>query len=691
VQATRQPLTRVRHILLASLVIVSGGKALAQEAQQPLQSVAAVRRLTPEQVEAGVAFDIVGTLLRWNGRTGILHDDAEGIWFHGSSGTVTDRGALGRGLRLRLRGRVGVGRFAPKLIYTDLESLGTSTSLPPPKSLSHHHLTSGAMDCQPLMTRGIVMLCARQMNPQETLMLTVQTAVGVVHVETQERVNPEELIDAEIRVQGVAYSRADALGRFVHLVLATDVPSDFVIERSAPEHSALRVSTLAGAYAFSTNDVPSHRIIVRATVTSALSDGLIAVRDLSCAGLAQGSGPKVVPGDEVEIRGFAVRSEDAAISHATWLKTGSAEPPIPRALVEPVSSLIDAELIQIEGVVGVANLDPYSPHFQLLGLSVPCWVKLPFESSAPADKWPLLHTGSKVRITGIASVQKDSGWQRAGVRAYQASQLTLWPRAPADIRLLSSAPASTEVIVLRVLAGATAGLALFGGGLWWRSRGRLQAQLLQRERLAAITSERQRLMNEIHDTLAQGLTVISVRLNAVKRQFRLQPDKAIVHLESARHQVTESLQAARDAINALRPAVLEHHSIDAAIRIVITRLWPEEEVKVEIRMLTPLPPLSPQVESSLLFIAQEALTNVCKHANAKQVLITLGAHAQSMQLLITDDGDHTLPPERGTGHGLLSMQERARACGGTLEVVSLQSGGTRVEALLPTNLTPRLT
>ncbi|WP_235079306.1 sensor histidine kinase [Amycolatopsis orientalis] len=216
----------------------------------------------------------------------------------------------------------------------------------------------------------------------------------------------------------------------------------------------------------------------------------------------------------------------------------------------------------------------------------------------------------------------------------------------------------------------------------------LQRQLLAQAREAGVLDERQRLSQEIHDTLAQGFTGIITQLEAAA-QARDDAAEWERHLAAATQLARENLTAARRSVAALRPEPLETATLPEALSEV-ARLWSERTgVPAEFSTTGTAVPLHPELEATLLRITQEALSNVAKHARAGRVGITLSYMGDEVTLDARDDGvgfdpaPSPAPPTAEGGHGLPGMRRRAERLAGTLHVESEPGGGTAISARLP--------
>jgi signal transduction histidine kinase len=218
----------------------------------------------------------------------------------------------------------------------------------------------------------------------------------------------------------------------------------------------------------------------------------------------------------------------------------------------------------------------------------------------------------------------------------------------------------------------------------------LHAQLVAQAREAGVLDERQRLAGEIHDTLAQGLTGIITQLEAAE-QLRDDPGESQRHVEQAEKLARESLSEARRSVQALRPGQLEGTRLPEAIAQLAKDWSHTSGVPVRIETTGEAAPLSPELEVTLFRVAQEALANVAKHANAIRVGLTVSYLGDMVLLDVRDDGvgfnvSSESPPDAGAngqGYGLSAMRQRLRRVGGSLEVESAPGGGTAVSASVP--------
>jgi len=215
----------------------------------------------------------------------------------------------------------------------------------------------------------------------------------------------------------------------------------------------------------------------------------------------------------------------------------------------------------------------------------------------------------------------------------------------------------------------------------------LHAQLLTAAREAGVLDERQRMAGEIHDVLAQGLTGIVTQLEAADAAAG-RPADWRRHLDTAKRLARDSLTEARRSVQALRPQNLDTAALPEAIGEVVDGWSARNGVNAELITTGTPKPLLPEIETTLLRTAQEALANVARHAAAGRVALTLSYMEDMVTLDVRDDGagfDPSAPRDPGPagGYGLSTMRERVARIAGTLEVESEPGAGTAISACVP--------
>ena len=210
-----------------------------------------------------------------------------------------------------------------------------------------------------------------------------------------------------------------------------------------------------------------------------------------------------------------------------------------------------------------------------------------------------------------------------------------------------------------------------------------QAEVARLSHEAGTAAERERLAREIHDTLAQGFTSIVALTQAIESELDTDLTAARRHLGLAARTARENLTEARSMVAALTPSALTAGSLEDAVRRQAERLGEDSAIIVSCEVEGPLPVLGTATEVVLLRAAQEALTNVRKHAEASAVGVRLSVVEGSVRLSVTDDGVGFDPEVPADGFGLRGMRARAEQVGGSIKVHSGRSQGTTVELEVP--------
>jgi signal transduction histidine kinase len=206
-----------------------------------------------------------------------------------------------------------------------------------------------------------------------------------------------------------------------------------------------------------------------------------------------------------------------------------------------------------------------------------------------------------------------------------------------------------------------------------------------RARFEAMLDERGRLAREIHDTLLQGFTGLSLQLAALAATVR-EPETAAA-LNDLVGRAQRTLTDARRAVWGLRVPAVTDGDLDATLRQVAEDALAGAGVTLIYDVRGDARPLSPETVAAVVRVAQEALANVVSHARAHRVRLQLTLGARSLRLKIEDDGDGFVvdPDFRAYGGhwGLIGMHERAAQARGAIEVHSAPGAGTLVTLRLP--------
>lgn len=215
---------------------------------------------------------------------------------------------------------------------------------------------------------------------------------------------------------------------------------------------------------------------------------------------------------------------------------------------------------------------------------------------------------------------------------------------------------------------------------------RARAELAAAHHAAGVVAERERMAQEIHDTLAQGFTSIVALAQAGRAQLSRDPHGAAARLDVIEATARENLAEARALVAAFAPVGLDAGTLADALTRLTDRFTAETGLPVALDLTGAPDAVARDSEVVLLRAAQEALANVRRHAGARSVRLRLaasvGAQGPTVSVEVIDDGQG-FDPSAGTGFGLSGMRHRVEGAGGSVELESAPGRGTRVLVTVP--------
>lgn len=220
----------------------------------------------------------------------------------------------------------------------------------------------------------------------------------------------------------------------------------------------------------------------------------------------------------------------------------------------------------------------------------------------------------------------------------------------------------------------------------------LQAHAAHAEELA-VAEERNRLAREMHDTLGHRLTVAAVQLEGAQKLVKRDPDKAVQMIGTVREQVLEGLTELRRTVAALRTPLEENLPLRPALTRLASNFMEATGIQTELSLPATIPDLPPDHRHTLYRTAQEALTNIQRHARANHVRVEVALMGDAMvadgmvdtKILISvaDDGIGMKGVASTHGYGLRGLEERATQLKGEFFIQPHTEGGTRIVMRLP--------
>ncbi|HSO27013.1 MAG TPA: GAF domain-containing protein [Anaerolineales bacterium] len=225
---------------------------------------------------------------------------------------------------------------------------------------------------------------------------------------------------------------------------------------------------------------------------------------------------------------------------------------------------------------------------------------------------------------------------------------------------------------------------------------RLYAEVQQKEQMRgklfnkAITvqeDERKRIARELHDDTSQALAALMFAAEEAAEMDELEEIKS--RMEAMRSLAQRTLDGVHKLIFDLRPTMLDHLGLVPALRWFAESRLRHQGVRVTVEEVSPPQRMPPEVETALFRVVQEAITNISRHAAARNVCIVFQFIDDSVIVTVEDDGigfdvyDQTLDPDSGRGLGLLGMQERIELLGGEIEIDTAPGSGSQLHIKVP--------
>lgn len=674
----------------------------ADEGPAPLTRVADIRRLSREELAKRPPAALRGVVTFALTHGDLVVDDGEGIFARWIAPRSAGKWEGKLGDVVEVKGTARAGMYAPIVEIGSVEVVGRS-ALPAAHAVPVAELFSGKYDSQQVAVRGVVQWVHTEPGAndagEQRVDLVADGRLVVARFFSKGPLDRARLIDAEVRVAGVATQDLNTRREAIGAALRVRASEEFVIERPAPaapwESPLVEISRVA---AFRVEGLPQHRIRVRGVVSLAVPGESFYIQD-EVSGLRVQSfqADALAPGDEVEVLGFVLRGERfAELGNAAFRKMGAGAPLAAREVGlgeifsassgtrEKRGSDLDGRLVALRGVLqSVERTATGGARVYVLaeGQSIAATLG----AGREADALRRLLPGSLVRVAGVCVLEFDTT-VRPGVVPERVTRFQLLLREARDVTLLRAPPWWTPRRLWMALGVVCGGAALaVGWTLVLRRVVARQAVVIAKSTEALVLrDERSRMARELHDTLEQHLTSVRMQVETATDDLTDSPAEARTTLATALGMLRFSHEEVRRAVWSLRTHELEAGGLVPAIRA----LFPPTDSgpRVEFTVAGTVRRLPAVVEFHLLRIAQEAVTNARKHAGAGGIAVALDFGAESITLAVSDDGcgfDSEAATTDGTHFGLLGMRERANKINGRLAIERGPGGGARVTVTAP--------
>ena len=626
-----------------------------------------------------------------------VEDESGAVVLHCLTSTKTFIPAPGD--TIRFRGKMAMPEFPRSCALINKMELVAHGPPPTARTATIGEILSGRLDCRLIRTTGTVRdVCRCDLNPQWTiLVLGGEGGILYASIPTQDPDIPplEALIGATVGVTGVAVpsdlSERSQIGRTFKIADRESIavvqppPQDPQPLPDIREIRNLRPEEIAA--------LPRHRAVGRVLAVWGTGNALIRTDEGLNTKVEFAKGPLPVCNDRIEVRGFPESDFfHVNLIRASWRKlpAETIAPDEPER-ISPLTLMTDrtgthridpkyhGRCIRIRGrVVGL----PSSETGNTRALLSADGTVFPVEAIPGAGTFDGIELGSELEVTGTC-VMETENWRPNSI-FMQVKGFSIVPHTAADIRIVATPPWWTAGRLLGVIGALLASLvAIFLWNLSLRrlaeKRGRkLLREQIEREKAALKAEERTRLAVELHDTLAQNLTGVSMELEAAKRLSGKGEGALLPHLELGAKTLKSCRDELRNCLWDLRSRALEESDMNEAVARTLKPY--ADRLGITIRFNVPRRRLSDNLVHGLLRIIRELVINATRHGKATAIQVAGTLEGDQLLCSVRDNGigfDPENAPGILLGHfGLHGIRERASQIGGAFSISSSPGKGT---------------
>jgi len=724
----------VAALLAICLGLITGPSIAAQPSNEVLTNASDILALTPERADSKLPVSITGVVTvaepNWKGRF-FVQDASAGVFINSTNGNRPSPGDL-----VSVTGETMSGGYAPCIDNPLWKKIGTA-ALPEAKTPTIERFMAGNEDSQFIEMTGIVRAA---FTNWDRLGVQLETAGYRYRAFSPipPGLDPNSLIGARVRIKGTAaVSFNPELRHFLTIVVYAPMVSDFVVEEPAagdPFDDPL--TPLNGIAQYQNKPSVSGRIHVKGIVTYQRPGEDIFLQHTNIGLQVKSIQPiTLAPGDVVEavgfpgIQNFLPVLEDAVVKKIDGLHS-NAPPTLVTNVARLQNGLNNASFITMEAKLldrltrSVKSWGPGAndPRIVLVLQTSNLVFTAEKEGAAEDSFLTSIPIGSILKINGVCQLQTDEFGKT------KSMQLLL--RSSRDVRVLKQPSWMTAQRLLAILTVSL--VVILIASTWivmisrrnsilkqlihereldrkelqkahdtleWRVKERtrqLKVQITARKEAdlqsKAVLSERTRLAKELHDTIEQTMTGVTLQLNAVAKLLSQNPDTAGHHLGLARNMVRTTRVDLRRSIWDLRTRELEQFDLPAALLVSGNQIADGASMRIEIENEGEIRPLPEIIEENILRIGQEAITNAVKHSGASQLQLRLAFRGEYVSLTVQDNGNGFTPETcagPNEGHfGLLGMSERVKRLSGKISILSAPGKGTTIRVEIPVKETP---
>lgn len=659
---------------------------LCADQAEPILSIGQLRSLTPEEAARGLPVHISGVITRCTHNEIYLQEDDEAVFIT----PIHDRELYQLGDYVEFFGITTEGHFIPMVLEVSSRLIEHRT-LPVPFRPSYRDLASGRLDCRWVEVAGVIRSVQRHSSGKMACYLAVDGALLKIEVAQSLEYSRLQLTGATVRLRGVTGGLKNHQRQIVQpIVWVTPNPETFRIETQLPDDLfSLSVQAISTLLSYSSSVRPATVSKIAGQVTWSESSTHLFVRDESDSVEVRLQSPRVFQvGDDVEVVGFAEHGTIKPILvDALARRTGHSAPPPPHQTT--VGRMLrqddESDLVQIEAMVRDVVRTSQAITFNLEEEGVT--FDAVYSRSGDKPLPPLPEKGSRVSFIGICKVvQLTSDFHQVATAAAYSLRL----RSLEDLHVLSAPSWWSKRRIAIAFGGLSTVLVLAGGWIWILRRTVAQQTrvIVAQTRAEATLEERDRIARELHDSLEQRLAGTTMLLDAAARAMVDQAASARSHLDTARAMLRHSLDEAQRAVLDLRSREFDGGDLIDGLEHSLQGLVENHRVNFRFERRGERPRLDGVTENHLLRLAQEAVTNALKHAEASEIRVGLSVEPSQLTLRVEDNGCGMELGREGARaqagqFGLIGMRERADKLQARFSIMSAEGRGTTIEVILP--------
>lgn len=647
------------------------------------RTAASILALSLAQASQGDPVQIRGVITLCTVLSGaMVQDRTAGIWIDSVLHQPCHQGD-----EVEVLGVVAPGLFSPIVKARSFTILGR-TSLPKPKAVSLKLLSTGEEDDQYVSITGVVRSAG--LRPGEShlqrLWLKIAMPDGLVYASFpgEDADAGRKLIDAVVRVEGTVISLKNAERQLTapSLVMAMGMQQLTVLQPPPKDLFALPLTPIGRLMQYGSGTDSYHRLRVSGIVTYYKTGESVVIEDGGRALFvltAQNSDLQL--GDRIEAVGFPALEDSGPIVQDAVLRFiahGQQLDPTSIKIADLTSGALNNNLVSTEGRLLRRVHEPFREVLLLQDKSNLLVAEL--DDPDHANALEKLREGSWIRIVGVSIVEVTGNWSPGRLSA-DAFHYKVVLRSADDVRVLQPPSWWTTLHVVYIASSLLGILVILLAIIVY---GRIESWRLQ-----AVIEERERIANDIHDTLAQSFAGIGFQLQAIRKAIPADNSSLQQQVDLARALVRHSHKEARRSIEPLSGELPEENDLLSSLETSARKMLEGGSVEVTAVSTGTPRPLPPEIAASLIRIGQEAIANAVRHGDPSHLNISLAYGAASVRLDVRDDGCGFVKSGDLLGFGLRGMRKRAAAISANLEIVSQPGEGTLVEVTAP--LPPDLT